>query len=376
MLVSVVLFVGDSLFDVTWEDYSKWSKLTWKGYKDKTANKDYTVPTEVQDMNPADFYSTKGVYKTLANLADKSGVDSDKGDPADGYFGARHYELLNVLKSNSSEKTTTTTSEQEKVQESVFEPLNRTAQTAVTGLNINNNTKRAGYMITPQAFNLPPEALFPMAKRDFRTEYIDPMGISPDAQLEELNRVADFQNKSLNYLPASMRGAANANNTALLMENSNKAISGTNTFNAQNKQQTEQRNVSLANAEEMARYKEVPRYEESQLIALEKTLNDYHNYFNTGVKNELEKYQFKNNANVMSSMFDNVTYDMFGNPVVDPNTVPKFMDNVSAKFLDANRYDGYDEQTKAKLKAFDEKQRLERSNALVIIEAENKKVSG
>ena len=92
----------------------------------------------------------------------------------------------------------------------------------------------------------------------------------------------------------------------------------------ENKQQTEQMNVQMNNQDEMMRYNEIPRYEALQLTAMEKTKNDLYNYFNAGINNQLNKYNYINNYNMTKSMFPDITTDIFGVPVVKKDNTLEF----------------------------------------------------
>jgi hypothetical protein len=102
-------------------------------------------------------------------------------------------------------------------------------------------------------------------------------------------------------------------------------------FNAQNKQQVEQANVQLNNQDEMMRYNEIPRYEALQLTAMEKTKNDLYNYFNAGIENEMNEFNYKNSYNITKSMFPEITTDMFGVPIVKQDTKTYFDNTYSKK---------------------------------------------
>lgn len=196
--------------------------------------------------------------------------------------------------------------------------------TPIKDLNLSKNQGGFGWLLMPDAVNLPPDPVFPHVKREFRTDYVDPMAVSPDQQLVEIQRIQNAQNQVLNYLPDNMKGANTANNTALLIQEASKAIASANTFNAQNAQQVEQLNTQLDNQDELYRYNEIPRYEELQLTALEKSKNDLYNYFNTIYNNQMDKIKYNNSINLIDGMNDNITYDIFGNPIVDKNTYVPF----------------------------------------------------
>ena len=194
----------------------------------------------------------------------------------------------------------------------------------IKGLNLRDFRKRQSNLFIPQQYNIPPQGMLPHAKREVRLETIDPIAISPDAQLRELNRAQEFSNEALEFLPVGLRASAQANTTANLMSEYSKAISAANLFNQQNAQNVEQQNVQTRNMEENFRVGEIPRYEQMQLTAEAKTMNDIYNYFNTGMRNEVNKYNYMTKARILDSLFQNVGYDAMGNPVVDPNTMLPF----------------------------------------------------
>lgn len=208
--------------------------------------------------------------------------------------------------------TTETPNTEKEIQEQKF-------RTTIDDLRTSLNQKSKpdnGMLFVPETPNLPPDGIFPHVKREYRTELVDPMTISPESVLRENYRTQETSNMNIDNLPIGMRGAANANLTAITQENNAKAILEAERFNAQNKQQTEQTNVQLNNQDEMMRYNEIPRYEALQLTAMEKTKNDLYNYFNAGINNQLNKYNYINSYNMTKSMFPDITTDIFGVPVV------------------------------------------------------------
>jgi uncharacterized protein YidB (DUF937 family) len=194
----------------------------------------------------------------------------------------------------------------------------------IKGLNLRDFRKKQSNLFIPQQYNIPPQGMLPHAKRELRLETIDPIAISPDAQLRELNRAQELSNEALEFLPVGLRASTQANTTANLMSEYSKAISAANLFNQQNAQNVEQQNVQTRNVEENFRVGEIPRYEQMQLTAEAKTMNDIYNYFNTGMRNEVNKYNYMTKARILDSLFQNVGYDAMGNPVVDPNTMLPF----------------------------------------------------
>lgn len=246
----------------------------------------------------------------------------DYGQPNKGMFdgnlGVRWTSALaEIAKTVSKPVTGTATTPENKT----VEP---TAQSPFDNLSIINRRKTQGMMFVPGAFNLPPEGLIPSAMREFRTTLADPMAVSPDENLRENFRSMDTANEAISNAPMGIRTSATANNLATIVEANNRAFVAANQANQSNAQQTENFNVNLINADETYRYNEIPRYESLSLTAYDKTLKDIRNYINTSYNNQLKKYNFINNANIISSMFDNVAFDPFGVPTVDPNTVNDF----------------------------------------------------
>lgn len=194
----------------------------------------------------------------------------------------------------------------------------------IKGLDLREFRKRQSNLFIPQQYNIPPQGMLPHAKRELRLETIDPISVSPDAQLREINRAQELSNEALEFLPVGLRASTQASTTANLMSEYSKAISAANLFNQQNAQNVEQQNVQTRNMEENFRVGEIPRYEQLQLTAEAKTMNDIYNYFNTGMRNEVNKYNYMTKARILDSLFQNVGYDAMGNPVVDPNTMLPF----------------------------------------------------
>jgi hypothetical protein len=257
----------------------------------------------------------------------------DKWD--DGFLGYRWDKVFDAL---SKEPTPTPAKEQPKVVVTEVpktkEEITQSFKNSLEDLEQQLRTKSKpdnGMLFVPDTINLPPDGIFPHVKREFRTELVDPMAISAESILRENYRTQETSNMNLDNLPIGMRGAANANLTAITQENNLKADLEKERFNAQNKQQVEQANVQLNNQREMMRYNEIPRYEALQLTAMEKTKNDLYNYFNAGIENEMNEFNYKNSYNITKSMFPEITTDMFGVPIVKQDTRTYFDNTYSKK---------------------------------------------
>lgn len=206
-----------------------------------------------------------------------------------------------------SENTTPPTTQQEGVKNYPTDPL-----------VIDEYKKRSSTLIAPTPYNLPPDALIPHAKREYRPEFIDPTAISADEAKAEIFRAQEVGLDVLNDIPLGLRGAYTATTTANTANQVSKAITDVNRYNAQNRQQTEQANVAISNQDELYRYQEIPRYEELALTALEKTKANINEYFNAQERNRLNKYNYLTQANLIDSLFEDVRFDGNG-VVVDTN---------------------------------------------------------
>lgn len=185
--------------------------------------------------------------------------------------------------------------------------------------------KSSSNLFIPGTSNLPPTGMLPHAKTTFRGEQLSPVGISPDQNIRELNKMSSASREVIDGLPIGLRTAANAALTSNLMEETNKAVTASEAYNAQARMTADQFNIQQGTLEEQFRVREIPRYEELQLTALDKTLTDINNYFNTQHRNRMAKYNYMSQARIIDSMFPNVTFDPFGTPSVDTESIPDFM---------------------------------------------------
>lgn len=197
--------------------------------------------------------------------------------------------------------------------------------------------QRLGILMLPDQSALPPDALQPHLKIQRRYERLDPVKISPEEQIKEINRTQDFAVDNINNLPDSQRRAVLASMTANSQENINKAISQTNMVNAQNFQQTEQFNIGQSNAEENARAQDMLDFERRQLTALAKTQADIFNYFDYNRKIQLGNFNTVNRANLLNDIFENYNFDGNGIVVDRSNQYPFVVQpNISAVPTTAN----------------------------------------
>lgn len=309
----------ETITNKTQEAFKTDEKYATTNFKDKEWF--FRYPT----VKPAEFNS-KQEYDNYLNAERAAGrtIKNSKGEelvvaPNDksGLYIKPTYKESSTSTTNTS--TTATTTENQKIEQEYktkFEDLQKMIQTS--------GNSNQGMLFVPNTPNLPPDGIYPHVKREYRTELVDPMAISPEAVLRENYRTQASANESVEDMPIGMRGAANANLTAITQENNAKAILETERFNAQNKQQVEQMNVQLNNQDEMMRYNEIPRYEALQLTAMEKTKNDLYNYFNAGIQNQANKYSYINSYNMTKSMFPDITTDIFGVPTVKKDNKPQF----------------------------------------------------
>lgn len=307
----------DTITSKTQEAFRNDKEYAFQNFKDKEWF--FRYPT----VKPAEFNS-KQEYDNYLNAERAAGrtIKNSKGEElvvAPNDKTGLYIKL--TYKENNTPTTPTITNplENKKIEQKYNQDFSDLQKMIQTSGNLNQ-----GMLFVPNTPNLPPDGIFPHIKREYRTELVDPMAISPESVLRENYRTQASANESIEDMPIGMRGAANANLTAITQENNAKAILEAERFNAQNKQQVEQLNVQLNNQDEMMRYNEIPRYEALQLTAMEKTKNDLYNYFNAGIQNQADRYNYINSYNITKSLFPDVTTDMFGVPTVKKDTKTYF----------------------------------------------------
>lgn len=180
---------------------------------------------------------------------------------------------------------------------------------------------RVDAILLPDQYPLPPDSLQPHLKNQRRFDRIDPNLISPEQQIEEINRNRNQVQKQLNQLPDSQRRAALASLNANTNNQLNQAISEVNRINSQIKTQTDRVNLQQSNMEENFLATDALDFERRQLTALAKTQNDIRNYFNQLRRVQVGNFNTINNLNLLNDLNDDFQFTSSGIEKTSPNPV-------------------------------------------------------
>ena len=168
---------------------------------------------------------------------------------------------------------------------------------------------RLGFPLLPDQSALPPDALQPETKINRRFERLDPVRITNEENIKEINRSENFIANQLSEIPDSQRRAALANLAANSQENINKSVTQVNIANANNQQQTDQFNIGQSNLEENARAADTLDFERRALTGLSKTRTDLRNFFDFNRRVALGNFNTINRLNLLNQIHDNFNTD-------------------------------------------------------------------
>ena len=181
---------------------------------------------------------------------------------------------------------------------------------------------RVDAILLPDQSPLPPDSLQPHLKNQRRFDRLDPNLISPEQQIEEINRNRNQVQKQLNQLPDNQRRAALASLNANTNNQLNGAISEVNRVNSQIKTQTDRVNLQQSNMEENFLATDALDFERRQLTALAKTQNDIRNYFNQLRRVQVGNFNTINNLNLLNDL--NSDFQFTSNGIEKTTSNPKF----------------------------------------------------
>lgn len=256
------------------------------------------TPSDLKKLKDNGIVSFKQLLDSNGEIKTDIGLSDESKQALKNFTGFKGNFLLDEFVPNKPTE--------EIIQEEV------TGQTDVQPLSIQNIRSRLGFPLLPDQSALSPEGLQPHLKINRRLERLDPVKVTTEENLKEINRSENFVAQQLASLPDSQRRAALANLTANSQNNLNKAITQTNIANAQNFQQTEQFNIGQSNQEENFRAVDALDFERRQLTALAKTEEDLFNFFEFNRKVQLGNFNTVNRLNTLNSIYENFNTDGSG----------------------------------------------------------------
>lgn len=190
---------------------------------------------------------------------------------------------------------------------------------------------RLDAVLLPDQYPIAPDAMQPHLKNQRRFDRIDPNLISPEQQIEEINRNRNQTVEQINNLPDNQRRAALATLNANTNNQLNQVIQQTNRTNSQIKTQADLTNLQQSNAEENFLATDALDFERRQLTALAKTQNDIRNYFNQLNRIQVGNFNTINDLNLLNDMNDD--FQFTGSGVEKTTENPVFTDAPARKLM-------------------------------------------
>ena len=183
----------------------------------------------------------------------------------------------------------------------------------------------------------PPRPMEAHQKNQHRYNYIDPIKMSAESQLTEINRQNDAVAAQLDGMTDTQRAAALTNLGANTQQNAAKVISDVSAANAQNQFQVDQLNAALMNREEDARVADSNAYEKMQMTAKAKTEADYDDFMEKNREIRIKRFNYLTRDKQMNSMIENYKTDSEGNIIIDPLTGQPILVNGLSDNTDADK---------------------------------------
>lgn len=198
-----------------------------------------------------------------------------------------------------------------KVRDYGFDPLIGQVETKEEVDPTNSNNYKQPLPKTYQRPVLPdmsteyPRAMESHLKEEHRYNLIDPIKMSPEDQLVEINRQNDAVVEQLDGLTDTQRAAALSNLSANTQRNAAQVISGIQAANAQNQFQVDQFNNQIMNREEDMRVADALNYEKTQLTAKAKTDADYDDFMEANRDIRIKRFNYLTKDRQMHDMIEN-----------------------------------------------------------------------
>lgn len=205
--------------------------------------------------------------------------------------------------------------------------VNTPTQGVVAPTDVNNkkdvvdNTDVMSFLLLPDQNPMLPNSLQSHLKINRRFDRISPALVSPEQNIQELNRSRSAITNEINNVPGAQRAAALIGLSANTDESINKILSETNRINSQMVSNAEARNATIQAMEENAAAQDALSYEQRQLRAQGLTDNDIRNYYNKLQDTNVRNYEKVNEMNLLNAMYND--FQFTGNTVekTSPNIV-------------------------------------------------------
>ena len=149
---------------------------------------------------------------------------------------------------------------------------------------------------------------------------LDPIAISTQDNLVEIERQEDTALRQLDGLPPTLRTAAIAQITANSQNAASQAVTAATRTNAQNQLAIDQANLQQSNAQEQADLNNLLNFEQRQLRALANTEADIDNFFEAQRRIRLQEFNFLQNRNLIESLISDFRQGQDGSIELDPQS--------------------------------------------------------
>lgn len=160
----------------------------------------------------------------------------------------------------------------------------------------------------PDQTPIPPTSLQPQYMGRVRLGEVEPMQISPEQNIAEIERQKASIERALSLLPDSQRQAALAQLSANTQQNINTAITQSQLANQQAQLQADQFNVGQQGKEDILNLENALNYEQKVQRGLSNYQQSIDNYFNAMRQNQLGKYNEIDRLNLLNQLYDNFQY--------------------------------------------------------------------
>lgn len=178
--------------------------------------------------------------------------------------------------------------------------------------------RRMGMMLLPDQYVMPPSAQMPHLKANRRFERIDPVYISPEKQLAEIDRSQMAAQTNISMLPDQQAAAVYSTLTAGAAEGASKAIGEVNRYNAQAQESANRFNAQVTQQEENAAWNDALAYERNTYLAKDKTEQDWRSFYNRLNENQMNNWKTIETFNRYNALNPNVQFTGTGYEVSTP----------------------------------------------------------
>ena len=184
------------------------------------------------------------------------------------------------------------------------------------------NPKTYERPVLPDMSLAPPDAMDNHLKVQHRFNTIDPIKLSPEVMLQELNRQNNAQMRYMaeGGLTGVQRAAYLTNLYANKQNEEAKQIAAINQQNAQEQARVDSYNAQNWDKEEAQRNMDAQNYEKMQMTSLNNTKQDENDYFEKQREMNIKRFNYLHQDAMINSMIQHYKVDENGNIVFDPDS--------------------------------------------------------